>query len=89
MFNGDMMRRATGMGEKVTKGTFLDSVVNNSRLSPEQRISYLYLAGLARMPNNAEKTELARDVATRRDSIDKYQDLWWAILNSNEFILNH
>jgi hypothetical protein len=89
MFNGDMMRRATGMGEKVTKGTFLDSVVNNSRLSPEQRISYLYLAGLARMPNNAEKAELARDVATRRDSIDKYQDLWWAILNSNEFILNH
>jgi hypothetical protein len=89
MFNGDMMRRATGMGEKVTKGTFLDSVVNNSRLTPEQRISYLYLAGLARMPNNAEKAELARDVATRRDSIDKYQDLWWAILNSNEFILNH
>ncbi len=94
MFNGEMMRRATGMaekgmGEKGEKGTFLDSVANNPRLSPEQRINYLYLAGLCRMPNNTEKAELARDVATRRDSIDKYQDLWWAILNSNEFILNH
>lgn len=89
MFNGEMMRRATGMGEKVEKGTFLDSVANNPRLSPEQKINYLYLAGLSRLPNNAEKTELARDVATKRDSIDKYQDLWWAILNSNEFILNH
>ncbi len=94
MFNGEMMRRATGMGEKgMEKGekgtTFLDSVVNNPRLTPEQRINYLYLAGLSRMPNSAEKSELARDVATRRDSIDKYQDLWWAILNSNEFILNH
>ena len=56
-----------GMGEKGEKGTFLDSVANNSRLSPEQRINYLYLAGLCRMPNKTEKAELARDVATRRE----------------------
>jgi hypothetical protein len=90
MFNGDMIRRATGMGEKVEKGTFLDSVVNNPRLTGEQRVNYLYLAGLCRLPNAAEVRELRADVADkRRDSIDKYQDLWWAILNSNEFILNH
>src|SRR5262249_44874286 len=95
MFNGEMMRRATGMGEKAmgekgAKGTtFLDSVVNNPRLTAEQRVNYLYLAGLCRMPNNAEKVALVKDVASLRDSMDKYQDLWWAILNSNEFILNH
>ncbi|HEV3416745.1 MAG TPA: DUF1549 domain-containing protein [Pirellulales bacterium] len=86
MFNGNMMQRAT-MGEK---GTLLDFVANNPKLSPADKVNYLYLAGLARRPNDAEKVALRSDVVdVKKDPIAPYQDLWWAILNSNEFILNH
>jgi hypothetical protein len=87
MFNGNMMQKAT-MGEKAT---FLDFVVNNPKLSPEAKVDYLYLAGLSRRPNMAEKAALRSDLVDlkRGEALAPYQDLWWAILNSNEFILNH
>ena len=32
----------------------LDLVANNSRMSPSEKINYLYLAGLSRKPNSTE-----------------------------------
>jgi len=86
MFNGDMIRRATG-GDK---GTILDQVVNHPRMSPEDKVVYLYQAGLSRKPSGAEMAALKSEVsAMQRNSLAPLQDVWWAILNSNEFILNH
>jgi hypothetical protein len=86
MFNGDMIRRATG-GDK---GTVLDQVVNHPRMSPVDKVAYLYLAGLSRRPTQAEMKGLTDSVsAMQRNSLAPLQDVWWAILNSNEFILNH
>jgi hypothetical protein len=85
MFNGDMIRRATTTGDA---GTFLDRVASNSRLSPIDKVNYLYMAGLSRRPNREETMALSKSV-TSNNTLAQLQDLWWAILNSNEFILNH
>jgi hypothetical protein len=86
MFNGDMIRRATG-GDK---GTVLDVVANHPRLNANDKVAYLYLAGLSRRPTNAEMAALTNSInAMQRNSLAPLQDVWWAILNSNEFILNH
>lgn len=86
MFNGDLIKRATG-GDM---GTVLDRVVNHPRMSPEDKVAYLYLAGLSRKPTGAEMAALKSEVsAMQRNSLAPLQDVWWAILNSNEFILNH
>jgi hypothetical protein len=86
MFNGDMIKRATMTGENGS--TLLDHVASNSRLSPIDKVNYLYMAGLARRPNSSELKGLQNSV-TSANTLGQLQDIWWAILNSNEFILNH
>jgi hypothetical protein len=85
MFNGDLVREATSTGE----GGFLDKVASSS-LSPSQKIETLYLAALARKPSSKE-LKTANDLlgARRGDVAGALQDVWWAVLNSNEFILIH
>ena len=59
-------------------------------MSPTQKIDTLYLAALARKPSAKElKTANALLAARRGDVAGALQDVWWAVLNSNEFIINH
>ena len=85
LFNGDLIKRATNS----EKGSFLWRVAN-SGLRPNEKVNRLFLAGLARKPTSRE-VSIANQllVARQGDAAAALQDLWWAILNSNEFILNH
>ena len=45
---------------------------------------------LARKPVSREiKTANAIMIARKGDAVGALQDIWWAVLNSNEFIINH
>lgn len=57
--------------------------------SPNVKIQKLYLSALSRMPSRTELAAMQRAVAANRDPRVAYQDLFWALLNSNEFILVH
>jgi hypothetical protein len=85
MFNGELIKTAIGTG----KGGFLDSVAS-SGASNADKINGLYLAALARRPT-AREVEVANAlmIARKGDAISALQDVWWAVLNSNEFIINH
>jgi hypothetical protein len=85
MFNGALIKQATN----ADKGSFLWKVAN-SKMSPKEKINYLYISGLGRAPSSAE-VSMANKLYTARkgDSIAALQDVWWAVLNSNEFIMNH
>lgn len=85
MFNGDLIKQATS----IDKSSFLARIAS-SNLSPAAKIEYLFLAGLARKPN-ANELAIANKllVARKGDSAAALQDVWWAVLNSNEFIMNH
>lgn len=85
MFNGDLVKTATSTG----KGGFLDRVAT-SDLTNAQRIDALYTAALARKPTRKEiKIANQMMVARKGDALGALQDIWWAVLNSNEFIINH
>jgi hypothetical protein len=85
MMNGDLIKKATN-GEK---GSFLWKIAN-SNLSNAQKIDYLFVAGLARKPSRTE-TDIANKllVARKGDAVAALQDMWWAVLNSNEFVMIH
>jgi hypothetical protein len=96
MFNGDLIQKAIN----TEKGSFLSELAQNSKLKPQQKIEHLFLAALARKPNKDElvATEKlfvihAQDKNIKGDpyraSLAAVQDVWWAVLNSNEFIINH
>lgn len=97
MFNGELIRNATD----AKNGSFLWNLAN-SNLKPPQKIEYLFKAGLARRPTKDEVTVANKLFAARATSgnnkkrvnpaaagIAALQDIWWAVLNSNEFIINH
>jgi len=85
MFNSDLIKQATSTG----KGGFLDQVAT-SPMSPAQKIDVLYKAALARVPSaNERKVATALLAARQGDVVAALQDVWWAVLNSNEFIINH
>jgi hypothetical protein len=86
MFNGDLIRVATGD----TKGGLIDQLASDPKMNNKQMVDYLFLAGLGRKPNRDELS-LAIDFfqARQGDLREALRDIWWVVLNSNEFILNH
>lgn len=96
MFNGDMIQKAIS----TEKGSFLAELAQNSKLKPQQKIEHLFISALARRPTKDElgATEKlfaihAQDKNLKGDlgkaSLAAVKDVWWAVLNSNEFIINH
>jgi hypothetical protein len=85
MFNGDLVKAATAVG----KGGFLDRVARSNEKNAG-KIDMLYRAALARRPT-AREVKVANQMMTARkgDAAAALQDIWWAVLNSNEFIINH
>ena len=85
MFNSDMIREATGVAE----GTLVGDVASSS-LSQKQMIDAIFMAGLSRKPTRDE-VALAKSLvnANNGNLPQGLSDLWWVILNTNEFILVH
>ena len=86
LMNGDLVRRATGE----QPGSMLARIAGDAKLDNPAKIRYLYQAALSRVPTRHElaiSNELL--VARRGDVGAALQDIWWALLNTNEFILVH
>ncbi len=85
MFNGDLVKVATSTG----KGGFLDRIAAGGEKNAG-KIDALYLAALARKPSAKEVAAANKLMQDRKgDAAAALPDVWWAILNSNEFIINH
>jgi hypothetical protein len=86
LMNGELIRLATS--DK--RGSMLKKVIDDAKMDNAQKIRHLYLAGLSRMPTKKElavSNELL--VARKGNASQALQDIWWAVLNTNEFILIH
>jgi hypothetical protein len=84
--NGQLVKNGTS-GEQ---GSYLGSVLANPSFKKEpDRIRALYLAALGRIPSNSEMKNMQGLMSRYPDKLSAYQDLYWALLNSNEFIVNH
>jgi hypothetical protein len=85
MFNGDLIKKAAS----IEKGSFLHTVAA-SQIKPAEKIEYLFQAALGRNASS-EEVRIANQllVARQGDAPAALQDIWWAVLNSNEFILQH
>jgi len=84
IMNGDLVATAIS-GEP---GTILAEVLK-SKSSDSQKVEKLYLTTLGRSPSREERTMSKKLIRANSDPLIAYQDLLWALLNSNEFIFNH
>ena len=67
------------------------SYISKTWRHPGDRIEHLYLAVLSRLPTTAEKSYFDRYLkkSLYRNKAFAYEDLYWVLLNSAEFALNH
>jgi hypothetical protein len=86
MMNGDLVRRACA----TDADGFLARVATDAEVSDREKIRYLYRAALARLPGDDETRVCNELLASRGGNVvETLQDVWWALLNSGEFILVH
>ena len=87
MINGDMVNDSASHEEH---GSFINYVLEKWR-EPADRLEYIYLNVLSRLPTTKEKTYFQRymERSLYRSKDLAYEDLYWVLLNSAEFSLNH
>ena len=85
MFNGEMIRNATS-----GKDNMIKQLSTDSNLTYKEQVTFLFKSGLSRRPKRTE-LQMANEFLNiyDGDSYQSLQDVWWVILNSNEFIFNH
>lgn len=89
MMNGDLMTSATGGKTGSFLAKLLDEARKRSRSHPVPFIiNRLYLAALSRPPTATEMANARKIIASSPDTINLIEDMFWALLNSNEFVLN-
>jgi hypothetical protein len=85
MMNGRFSKEAT----TAARSTTVAAVIDRNRPRPlAKRIEDLYLATLSRMPRPDEMKRLL-EYAAEGDEKQTLRDIFWALLNSTEFVLNH
>lgn len=85
MMNGGLIENAIS----AKKGSFLESTINGPG-TDAAKVQQLFLAALSRYPSRTEAANAQKGFRTK--GIDKeklYQDLYWALLNANEFVFVH
>ena len=87
MINGSMVNDSASHGER---GSFVNYVLEKWR-APADRLEHIYLNVLSRLPTAKEKTYFQRymERSLYRNKDLAYEDLYWVLLNSAEFSLNH
>ena len=87
MINGGLVNDSADHKER---GSFVNYVLDNWRDTID-RVQFIYLTVLSRKPTSKEQTYfqryLERSLYTDKDLA--YEDLYWVLLNSAEFSLNH
>ncbi|MFK8111847.1 MAG: DUF1549 domain-containing protein [Rubripirellula sp.] len=73
---------------KITKGKVVAELLKDNA-TPEQALDRLYVRCLSRYPTEAERKELLDSVAKAPKPQEGLEDVFWAILNSREFVFNH
>ena len=86
MMNSELINNAIS----TKNGSYLKSVINRGK-SDKQRIQQLYLTALSRLPSRTEMSMASRLASSygRTKPGAGYQDVFWALLNSNEFVFIH
>ena len=57
--------------------------------TPEQVIETIYVRCLARKPTSEEYERLAPVIAQAESPQQGLEDVYWAVMNSREFLFNH
>jgi hypothetical protein len=82
LLNGDTVER------KITDGALVKHLLE-AKKTPDEIVAELYLRCFARKPTDAEIANLSPLLAKNDAAQKPLEDVFWALLNSKEFMFNH
>lgn len=82
LINGDTT------GHSIRDGKLITNLLKAGQ-TPQQVIDHLFITCLTREPTQAERDAIAKDLAEADDPAPVLEDVFWALLNSKEFMFNH
>lgn len=82
LLNGDTTQ------QRIRQGKVVEKMLADKK-APEEIIRTLYLTVLSREPVNMEMEKLLAAVPEKDGKREALEDIFWALLNSKEFIFNH
>ncbi len=88
MMNGEFLATHTHLERSQT----LAAIINAPFMSDSDRVETLFLATLSRKPTGSEREKFVKYVTSggaAKDPKAALTDVFWALLNSSEFLLNH
>lgn len=88
LMNGTFMTNATSLEQS----DVFTAIVEFPQLTIAERIEAFYLSTLSRFPTDSETKKLTDYISSANTEDEKthaYSNLFWALLNSSEFLLNH
>lgn len=84
MMNGELVSKAL----EGAKGSTLNTILSEKAKDVEH-VKMLYECTLNRQPSSKEIGAARKALSGAKNRNEAFQDLFWALLNSNEFIFNH
>ncbi|MEQ9408007.1 MAG: DUF1549 and DUF1553 domain-containing protein [Fuerstiella sp.] len=88
MMNGEFISNATSLNDSQT----LKAVIEFPAMTDAQKLETLFLAALSRPPSETEQQRFGEYLSTGGAAGNKQAamaDIFWVLLNSSEFLLNH
>lgn len=88
MMNGEFIDNATTLENSQT----LRAVADFPLMTNDEKLDTLFIAALSREPNESERATFEKFIAdggTTGNAAVAMADIFWALLNSSEFLLNH
>ena len=73
---------------KIKQGKLIERWID-AKMSNQEIVEEIYLRCLARRPSEAESTGLIAEIESQEKRNAALQDVFWAVLNSREFVFNH
>lgn len=75
--------------QKIKSGKVINRWLSEEQESPEVIIDRIYIRALSRVPSQEEKAKLIAALEAQENKVAGLQDIFWAVLNSREFVFNH
>ncbi len=88
MMNGEFIDNATTLDNSQT----LRAVADFPLMTDDEKLDTLFVAAFSRQPTDSERAIFGKfitDGGTTGDAKSAMADIFWALLNSSEFLLNH
>ena len=83
LLNGDVTHN------RIRSGGLVNQLLNVEKKPPADVLDFLYQSALSRPPSADERTPILAVVEKEEDKKAVLEDVFWALLNSKEFIFNH